>query len=161
MTTVRELTLPGVVRHPEFIDGGTWRLVDHPTVRPLQDGASDLGWDGDPRLAVYLHLESETFVLWRLEASGEYLPVGRFGLGADITPASINATIRRLIEVDSRRGFDPYTDVIGKLAAQEATTAQTRQDALGEFADKFLYGLSRSHLPGVDITRVRNAPSRR
>ena len=147
------------VDHPEHLYG--MLRVDHPTLDPLTQGAADLGWEGDPRLVVYLHKPAQTFVLWRLEASGEYLPVGQFGIGEDITPASVNATIRRLIEVDSRRGFDPYTDVITTNAAQERSAERSYQDALEQFADKFMFGLSRSHLPGVDITRVRNAPSQR
>jgi hypothetical protein len=156
----RELTIAGTVHHPEFI-GDDWQRVDHPTCRPLQDGAAELGWEGDNRLVVYLHKPAQTFVLWRLEANGEYLPVGSFGLGQEITPASINQTIRRLVEVDSRNGFDPYLDVIGKIEAQERSDARDRWDALSEFADKFLFGLSQSHLPGVDISRVRNVNVRR
>ncbi len=159
LRSVRELTLT-TVRHPQFI-GNDWQLVDQPTVRPLTDGAPELGWEGDPRLAVYLHKPAQAFVLWRLEANGEYMPVGHFGLGADITPAGINQTIRRLIEVDSRRGFDPGADVIGRIQADEAAAEKDRHAALEQFADKFLFGLSRSHLPGIDITRVRNVNSRR
>lgn len=157
---MRETTLIGL-QHPEYIDDGAWLRVDHPTVQPLADGHPVLGWEGDPRLCVYLHLESQTFVLWRLEANQEYMPVASFGLGKEITPQSVNLTIQRLIEVDSRRGFDPGLDV---LAAQEAVARDahnTRMDALGEFADKLQYGLSRSHLPGVDVTRIRQLPSRR
>ena len=159
MTTVREQTLTTVI-HPEYI-GNDWQLVNHPTVRPLTDGTPELGWEGDPRLAVYLHKPAQAFVLWRLEANGEYMPVGHFGLGEDLTPAGINQTIRRLIEVDSRRGFDPGADVIGRVQADERAEEADRQAALEQFADKFLFGLSRSHLPGVDITYVRNVNSRR
>lgn len=157
---MREQTLVGL-QHPEYINDGEWVRVDHPTVAPLQDGAPTLGWEGDPRLAVYLHLESKTFVLWRLEANQEYLPVATFGLGQEITPASVNATIRRLIEVDGRRGFDPAQDVLDTQAALAADQTRIRQDWLGDFADKLIYGLSRSHLPGVDVTRIRQVPSRR
>lgn len=157
--TTRELTLH-TVHHPLFIDN-EWMLVEHPTVAPLQDGAPDLGWEGDPRLAVYLHKPTQTFVVWRLESNGEYLPVARFGIGQEITPASINQTIRDLIRVDSRRGFDPYADVIARQ--DEVARDQAREQAayISDFADKLLYGLSRSHLPGIDVTRVRQLPARR
>lgn len=150
----RELTL-ATIDHPRFINGGTWQLVDHPTVRPLQDGAPALGWDGDPRLAVYLHLESKTFVLWRLEANEEYMPVGHFAIGGEITPASINETISRLIEVDSRRGFDPYASVMTAHEQGEKAREQDLSDQVTEFADKLHFGLANSHLPGVWITRPR------
>ena len=157
---MRELTL-STVYHPEFIDNGTWQRVDHPTVQRITDGDPTLGWEGDQRLVVYLHLEAQAFVLWRLESNGEYLPVGHFGLGSDITPAGVNETIRRLIEVDSRRGFDPYADVVAKQEQVAKADAAVYWDGLEAFADKFLFGLAQSHLPGVDITRVRNVNSRR
>jgi hypothetical protein len=155
----RELTLASV-HHPEYIDN-TWQRVDHPTVRPLTEGAPDLGWEGDSRLVVYLHKRAQTFVLWRLESDGEYRPLGHFGIGGEISPASINETIRSLIRSDSRRGFDPYESVV---VAQEAVTRDQERvyrDRLEAFADRLLYGLSRSHLPGVDISRIRQLPSRR
>jgi hypothetical protein len=66
----RELTL-STVYHPEHMDGG-WQRVDHPTVEPFQKGAPDLGWEGDPRLVVYLCNPTKQFVLWRLEHDDEY-----------------------------------------------------------------------------------------
>jgi hypothetical protein len=156
---MRELTL-AQVHHPDFIDND-WMLVTHPTVDPLTQGAPDLGWEGDPRLAVYLHKPSQTFVLWRLEANGEYLPVAKYGIGQEITPASINQTIRDLIRTDSRRGFDPHDDVMARRDELERDQARNQEAYIHDFADKLLYGLSRSHLPGVDVTRIRQLPSRR
>lgn len=153
---MRELTL-ATVYHPATIDGGVWTLVDHPTVRPLQDGAPQMGWDGDPRLAVYLHNESKTFVLWRLEHDGEYRPVCQLPPGQSITPGNINRLIANLLRIDSRRGFDPAEAVYDAMAEQEADREREYRAWLSDYADKFHFALSRSHMPGIHVTRIRNA----
>ena len=151
---MREISL-ATVYHPEHIDND-WVLVDHPTTRPLQDGSPALGWEGDARLAVYLHKPSKTFVLWRLEATGEYMPISHYGLENELTPASINATIRDLIRTDSRRGFDPGAAVLEQVAKTEAADAAAWKERVSATADKLLFGLSQSHLPGVDVSYPRN-----
>lgn len=155
----RETTLL-TVHHPEFI-GNDWQRVDHLVIRPLTDGAPDLGWEGDDRLVVYICKPTQQFVLWRLEADGEYRPCATLPPNASMTPGNVNELIRRLVAHDTRRGYDAYTDVVTQqdLAARDAE--RVRQEWVADFADKLHYGLSRSHLPGVWATRVRNAPSRR
>ena len=152
---MRELTLLGVY-HPEFMDN-EWQRVDHPTVEPLQRGNPTLGWDGDPRLVVYLHKPSQTFMLWRLENDNEYRAVAKLPPGASITPESMNACIRNLIRIDSRRGFNPLDDVEASMAAQDKAAESHRQAFIADFADKFHAALAWSHLPGVSHTRIRNA----
>ena len=147
----RELTLTAVY-HPQFIDG--WQLVDHPTLLPVQNGAPDLGWEGDPRLAVYLHGETKTFVLWRLENDWIYRPVARLQPGAPITPESVNSLIRNLVRIDSRRGFDAFTEVEQSQAAHDRVVETERQEATAALAEKLQFGLARSHLPGVDVSRL-------
>lgn len=156
---VRETTLL-TVHHPEFI-GNEWQRVDHPVVRPLTDGAPDLGWEGDDRLVVYLCKPTQQFVLWRLETDGEYRPCAALPTDAAMSPDNINRLIRRLVAHDTRRGFDAYATVMAAHAKMEHDAEQERRAAISDFADKFHYGLSRSHLPGVWATRVRNVPSRR
>jgi hypothetical protein len=151
---VRELTIVKVA-HPEHI-GNEWLLVDHPVIRPLQDGEPTLGWEGDSRLAVYLHKPSKTFVLWRLESNGEYLPISNYGIGESITPGTVNETIRDLIRTDSRRGFDPGADVFAKLDARDAENEYQHRQRVGATADKLLFALSKSHLPGIDVSYPRN-----
>ena len=150
----RELTI-STIHHPEFI-GNDWQLVDHPTVRPIADGAGDLGWEGDARLAVYLCKPTQQFVLWRLEADNEYRPVAQLPSGQAITPDSVNRLIRRLVEIDQRRGFDPYQDVIKAIQRDEKDEADAQRERISEVADKLLFGLSRSHLPGIDISYKHN-----
>lgn len=157
--TTREETLL-TVWHPEFI-GNDWQRVDHPVVRPLQEGAPDLGWEGDQRLVVYLCKPTQQFVLWRLEHDGEYRPCAVLPPNASMSPQNINALIVRLIEHDTRRGYDAYTDVTDQQEKAAKAAEQDRRAAVEQFADKLHYGLSRSHLPGVWATRVRNVTSRR
>ena len=148
----RELTLLNVV-HPDTQDNGAWLRVDHPVLAPLFDGAPDLGWEGDSRLVVYLHLEAQTFCLWRLEANGEYMPVAHMPAGASLTNESVNKLITRLVEIDQRRGFDPYADVIATQDRVDAEAEARRKEWLSEFCDKFLFGAARQHLPGLDIAK--------
>ena len=155
----RELTYAAVY-HPEFI-GDEWQLVDHPTVRPLQNGDPTLGWEGDVRLAVYLFKPTKRFVLWRLEHDNEYRPVAQLPEDAELTFALINKLIRRLIEIDQRRGANPLDVVEGEMARRANDLARIRQDRISDFADKLHFGLAHSHLPGVDVTRPRQVSSRR
>ncbi len=146
----RELTLTRV-DHPLNIDGDQWLRVDHPTLDPLTQGSPTLGWEGDPRLVVYLHGESKTFVLWRLEHDGEYRAVA--ALPGEITPANINSLCARLVEIDTRTGFDAGQEVMDAQDALEASKRKAQDEAVADFADKLYFGLARSHLPGVDIAK--------
>lgn len=156
---VRELTL-ATVYHPEFMEGG-WQRVDHPTCAPFQDGAPDLGWEGDPRLVVYLCNPTKQFVLWRLEHDDEYRPVMTLPPGASMTPENVNSAIRRLIEADTRRGADAYAKVMASLDAYDREQERLRQDQVAAVADHIHWGLAHAHLPGIDITRPRQVLSRR
>lgn len=150
MSDLREATLLGV-SHPEFIDNGTWQRVDHPVLDPLTTGNADYGWEGDDRLVIYLHLESKTFVLWRLEADGEYRTVAQFS--GVIDAENVNRLCQRLVRIDTRRGFDPYADVIAAEDKKAADKDARLREASDAFADKLHFGLARSHMPGVDISR--------
>lgn len=148
----RELTLT-TVEHPLTQDNGAWLRVDHPVLAPLFDGAPDLGWEGDSRLVVYLHLEAQTFALWRLEANGEYLPVAHLPANAPLNPESVNKLISRLVEIDQRRGFDPYADVIAAQDAADREVEQRHKAWVSELSDKMLFALARQHLPGLEISK--------
>jgi hypothetical protein len=91
-----------------------------------------------------------------LENDGEYRPVAQLPSGAAITPDSVNRLIRRLVEIDQRRGFDPYLDVITSIEKAEKDQAQAQQERIVQVADKLLFGLSRSHLPGIDVSYKHN-----
>lgn len=154
----RELTLVTVF-HPDMIEG--WQRVDHPVLGRLAGGDATLGWEGDPRLVVYLHLESQTFALWRLEADGEYRPVAHLSSGQVLGEQEVSRLLKHLVEIDQRNGYDPAVDILARRDARERRQTIDTNDRISAFADKLLYGLSRSHLPSVDVTYIRNAPSRR
>lgn len=147
----REINL-GVIEHPQFIDN-EWMRVDHPTVDPLRVGAPDLGWEGDQRLSVYLHLPSKRFVLWRLEYDGEYRVVAQLPEGASITPASVNSLISNLQKWDQRQGFDPYQYVMDRQAADDAAREKITHDRVVDFADRLHFALARTHRPGIDVAK--------
>ena len=157
---MRELTLATVI-HPDFLEDGTLMLVDHPTVAPLQDGAPDLGWEGDNRFAIYLHLADQRFIVYRLEHDNEYRGFARLPVGAELTPESINSLIGRIIAGDTRRGADPVGDIVRAQAAWERDRVREQTAQIADIADKLHWGLARSHLPGLDITRPRHTLSRR
>jgi hypothetical protein len=157
--TTRELTL-ATVYHPEHI-GNDWQRVDHPVLDPLTHGAADLGWEGDDRLVVYLCKPTQQFVLWRLEANGEYGPCAALPPNGSLTPGNVNELIRRLVAHDTRRGYDAYQDVIDQQAMAARHAETDRLAHIEQFADKLHFALARSHMPGVWATRVRNAPTRK
>ena len=146
----RELTL-GTVLHPEFIDGGQWQRVDHPVLDPIQSGNAEVGFEGDPRLVVYLNLEHQTFVLWRLEHDGEYRPVA--SISGSINEENVNRLCARLVEIDTRRGFDAGAEVIAAQDAYYADSDARLIEMSNDFAAKLRFALSRSHLPGVDVSK--------
>lgn len=149
----RELTFHRIT-HPDFLFNG-WQRVDHPVLKPLVDGEPVLGWEGDPRLVVYTN--REVYVLHRLEHDNEYRAVCHIKgtLGID----TINTLIMRLVEIDGRRGWDPEASMDALEAKRREDRRRNQQAFMGDFADKFHFGLSRSHIPGISITRIRNAPT--
>lgn len=105
MDAPRELTLrPSQIHHPQYVDGNTlW--VDpevQEIITKLHYGDATLGWEGDPRLALY-RTPDHRWILYREEdAYQQPVPVcmSRPGVNLD------NSLIRRLVEHDHRRGFD-------------------------------------------------------
>lgn len=160
---MREVTY-ATYPHPEFLGAG-WQRVDHPELAPLTVGEPTLGWQGDPRLAIYKGATRgedgrprTSYVLYRLEADGEYRPV--CAIQGTLGVETVSRLCARLVEIDGQRGWDPLA-VIAQEDAYRAKAARDRQTAfIGDFADKFQFALRWSHLPGVDIVRPRQAPTR-
>lgn len=150
MSDLREITFLDLV-HPEYIDGGAWQRVDHPVLAPIAAGIAELGWEGDSRLVVYLNLEHSTFVLWRLEGDGEYRAIA--SIEGTINEANVNSLCARLVEIDTRRGFDCYADVMAAEDAKDAARTDRINEIALAFSDKLRFGLARSHLPGVDVSK--------
>lgn len=109
---MRENTATGIT-FPEWVDGR--RLWFDPGVRAiidkLQNGDPTLGWEGDPRLTLYI--EDGRWVLYRMEADEQMRPVcySRPGLELD------ERLIRRLVEHDNRRGAPALDGAISAILA--------------------------------------------
>ena len=129
--------------------------------RPLTEGEPSLGWEGDSRLVIYLHLKNQNFVLFRLEADNDYKPIAKLPTGRPLDQAQINSLIVNLIKHDHRRGFDPYEEIMAAQEKIRADEAQVRADQMAQLGDKIHWGLARSYLPGIDITRPRQLLPRR
>lgn len=94
------LLIPDHLRRQPGMGGGS-RITEAEIVDKLNHGDPALGWEGDPRLALYQ--EGDVWVLYRLEADGELRPVMRSKPGLPLD----ERIIIRLVEQDQRRGFDP------------------------------------------------------
>lgn len=143
LSVPRELSV-ATVFHPEHLQRGNLLLVDHPTVRPLQDGAPTLGWEGDPRLAVYLRGKQRRFEVWRLEGDGQYRRACVAPTGAILTPAAVNRLIRHLMSIDRTRGFDivAATDA-AEAAVEVAADKQLEDRCTNDLADRLSSALRR------------------
>jgi len=148
MAVILEPTLATVL-HPETlrvdsIDGVTHLLrVDHPVVAPLQRGLPTKGWEGDPRLCMYLDGRANAWVLMRLEADFQYRVVTVSPVGRQLNEEEINRLIDRLIAHDIRRGFKPKEAV----DAHNAAVDKAKADAAGErheaVADRLAWGITK------------------
>lgn len=109
----REESLPVGYMHPRELNvsplaSGSFPLmrVDHPAADPIRDGAADLGWEGDPRLQLYLDCQENRWVLIRLERDGAYRATCVSGPNEPLNPEYANKMIRQVMSWDTRRGVD-------------------------------------------------------
>ena len=99
--------------HPEWVDGK--RLWTDPGIRSIVDklhnGDPALGWEGDPRLALYFEPEPGSdegrWVLYRMEHDNVMRPIMRSRPGMELD----ERMILHLMAHDTRRGFDPASVV--------------------------------------------------
>lgn len=129
----RELTLHhNELVHPQMIGGAlTWApghglddLADR-----LKWGDETKGWAGDSRLTLARrgHGRSQVWELWRLESNNKYSLVCKSRPGLPF-PHNL---IERLVEHDTRRGFDvkKYVDDHNKSVEQNAPGRNKAQEA--------------------------------
>lgn len=131
----RELTLEASeIVHPAVIDGRTlWVSPEiEDMIHKLHHGDPTLGWEGDPRLALYR--VNDRWVLYRLEHDNEYRVVCVSAAEQRLD----ERLIQRLVEHDHRRGFDPVA-----VAAQEydRQADPAGEERLAEAMEKVVYGL--------------------
>lgn len=151
----RELSY-GAVTHPDHLAFRrprgvlTLHRVEDVFTDAIVKGDPVLGWDGDARLAVYLSMpqpecaEASYWVV-RLCADGTYQTVLRHPAVLR-GPEIMAAFVRRLVEIDGRRGFDPIAD----LDKAEEQVAKAREDAraeqVAEVADRLHHAMRKDGL---------------
>lgn len=122
--------------HPELMQfRGSFEMVlvqDQPVLDRLYHGAPDLGWAGDPMLAVYAWPKRDAFVVLRLIAGDEYDFVMQVRGLRPLSPGSVNQVIRKLIEVDRRRGFDGHAAVVAHNDRVEAEQVRRNDEWVEE-----------------------------
>lgn len=102
---------------PQYI-GGVQHWVSpevNEIVRKLHEGAPELAWPGDPRLALYHNERESRWELWRLEADEEMRLFCRSKPGAKLD----DSIIIGLVEHDTRHGFDPVAYLESQTKAQQ------------------------------------------
>ena len=139
--SVREITYASnQVLHPEY--KGSARLWQDPEVsdivHKLHYGDPTLGWDGDPRLALYLERTpaGQRWVLERLEADGKYRKVcqARPGVALD------NSLVMHLVAHDLREQkegeFLAHLDRLNEKVerAQQSAAEEKMQEAFERVA---------------------------
>lgn len=145
----------GRVAHPEYLRlpgrPAAITLIDDPLIAPLHDGYGPLGWEGDPRLAVYVDGNARSWILVRLEADGQYRPVAETGLGAaHVAPVDIvGQLIQFLVTHDSRRGYDPLADADRHNALLEAEQERQLSDrVVNDLAPRLRHALRKDGVDG-------------
>lgn len=153
MTTLtREAEFTG--QHPETLRGhdelaGYSYLIDRvdgPLGQPFRHGAPALGWEGDLRLQLYWDGSEARYVLMRLEHDGQYRAVTATKQHTILNDEKVNQVIRRLVQTDTRRGFDVKATVDSHNAAIDREKARVEGDKHENMADKLRWALKRDGL---------------
>lgn len=99
---------------------------------PIVFGEPTQGWSGDGRMAVYYWPRLRKYVLTRLCDDGEYRVIMEFGDDRPLSPANVNRVIRRLIEIDARRGFDAGRAILEHNARVDAEFEKRNEEWVTE-----------------------------
>lgn len=113
--------MTGII-HPHTLPDGSVIYMEAGIREKLQFGYAPLGWEGDPRLEVYLGPENRLHV-WRWEDDGEYRLVCRSKPNTGLD----ERLILGLVTHDHRRGYNGAEALIA-----HNTKVQEEQDRLGD-----------------------------
>lgn len=145
---VRE-TSYGKLAHPETLPDGRGLWVDpevQDLIRILHHGDPVLGWEGDPRLALY-RTADRRWELWRLEADGEYRPVMRSKPDTKLD----HRLILKLVEMDRNRGFDAH-EHLRKLNERNQLEREARAaEAVAAAEDKVRWAIGKDTNTGKKV----------
>ena len=166
----------GVNPHPTALAiGNELAMVlveDQPqATNPIIFGDPTQGWQGDQRMAVYYWPKGgkadATYCVMRLCDDGEYrLILEMKAHDRPLSPAGVNLVVRRLVQIDTHRGFDPHAAIVANNDRIERES-QRRND---EWVDEeiaprlaWAYGRDRAtHLGGrFDVHSVPAVPWKR
>ncbi len=135
------------VQHPDLMPNGStaWRIGMnlHDLADKIQNGSPVDGWEGDARLTLASYRDPKTgeqrWELWRLENDNEYRLVA--WLPQDRDPSGI---IRRLVEMDARRGFDIH-EAVSRHNAQVDRERQYQSDqVVGAASERLAHSLRKA-----------------
>ena len=136
--TTREITYaPNELVHPTIINGRQqWVSPEvEELVRKMHYGDPTIGWQGDPRLALYYSREEQVWVVERLEADGQYRTVcrSRPGLALD------NSLFMHLMAHDMRNGFSAEDAAEGS----EKPMDEDKRLEVQEMLERVYYGAAK------------------
>lgn len=129
------------IDHAEYLPDGRalWVAPEVQDIqRRLREGDPSLGWEGDPRLALYRAEADTRWYLYRLETDGQYRLVLR-----SRPDVSLITLIPWLVEHDTRRGFNAAEAV---NAANEKLTRErdaAEHERAVEAMRKVIWGVNR------------------
>lgn len=160
--------VPQGIAHPAALALGdelAMVLVDDQpdATRPIIFGDPTAGWSGDYKMAVYYYPKVRKYFVLRLCDDGEYRMILQFGNDRPLSPSSVNQAVRRLVQIDSRRGFDAHADVVAHNDRVEAEQVARNDEWVNEEIAPRLawaYGRDRAtHLGGrFDSHAVESVP---
>lgn len=133
----------GQLAHPDpmRVDGLNIDLIVDPLTKPITNGDTLLGWEGDPRLALYFNPFYVRWELWRYEGDAVYRIVNSWNAAqvraADLVPI----VVKFLIDHDQRRGYNVHEDVMARYERMQREAAQVKAAELHEAAERVAFGL--------------------
>lgn len=148
-TQTREAEFTG--EHPETLRGHDvlagfsylMSRVDGALGRPFRFGAPALGWEGDLRLQLYWDGSEARYVLMRLEHDGQYRAVTATLPHTILNEEKVNQVVARLVQTDTRRGFDVKAHVDSHNAAIDREKDRVQGEKFENMADKLRWALKR------------------
>lgn len=105
----------------------------------LHNGDPTLGWEGDPRLCIAFNRQTDRWEMWRLEHDSQYQLVGVSKPGCAFPPD----TIKHLVSIDGRRGYDVVKDVERHNQMNTALMNEKFGDATSAGAEKLAWAMQR------------------
>lgn len=139
----------GRLEHPETLPDGRHLIVSaevQEVVARLRDGEPTVGWEGDPRLALYRAEGADHWELWRMEADGQYRPIIRSKPGV-----SLMGLIRWLVAHDTRRGHDPAAEVNAHNVARQSGLDERARSKMIDALDRVAFAIQKDLGGQTDI----------